>query len=255
MRSLIPARSLLTTIGVVGVVLSPILAGLSPVGSDPAFMYRPLKRELACRALGEGNLPFWSNRLGLGIPLIAESHVAAFYPPNWVFYRLWEVETAYRLTMWLHMVGLAAATWAYARVLGISGAGSALAGISFALCGFQAVHIVHEPFYHLIAYLPLCLLLADRYAVTGRVVYLAGLALAWGAQLTLGHFQVQMWTGGLMLITGIWRVLFDVAGRLGRLAYAYSWAHCWAFVGDSNRVGTTLANLGVNRNIIVCSSF
>ena len=44
--------------------------------------------------------------------------------------------------------------------------------------------------------LPLYLLAADRYARTGR----AGgwrLALLWGVQITLGHFQVQMWTGGL----------------------------------------------------------
>ena len=52
--------------------------------------YRPA----ACRS---GAIAF-----GLGVPLAAESHVAAFYPPNWLFYRLWDVATAYRLTMWLH---------------------------------------------------------------------------------------------------------------------------------------------------------
>ena len=66
-----------------------------------------------------GRLPFWSDRFGLGVPLVAESHVAAFYPPNWVFYRILDVATAYRLTMWLHMLGLASATFAYARGLGI----------------------------------------------------------------------------------------------------------------------------------------
>ena len=216
MRQIIPRPWLLISVCVVGFMLSPLLVGFAPFGGDPVFLYQPLKVELA-RALSSGQLPFWSDRLGLGVPLIAESHVAAFYPPNWLFYRFWEVETAYRLTMWLHLIALTAATFTYARVLGISDAGSALAAVSFALCGFQAVHTIHEPFYHVVPYLPFCLLLADRYAVTGRMIYLAGLALAWGAQLTLGHFQIQMWTGGLVLATGVWRTLFEVPDPLRRL--------------------------------------
>ncbi len=197
-------RSVLAVVGVAGVVLGLTQTGLSPVGGDPEMMYQPIKTELA-RSLAVGRLPFWSDRLGLGTPLVAESHVAAFYPPNWLLYRLWNVRTAYRIAMWLHFLALAAATFAYARCLQISQAGSALAAVSFTLCGFQAVHAIHEPFYHVMPYLPLCLLLADRYVVTGRFLWLAGLALAWGTQLTLGHFQIQMWTAGLVLLCSLWR--------------------------------------------------
>jgi len=204
---------------VVGVVLSLTLAGFAPVGGDPELMYQPIKEELA-RALSAGRLPFWSDRMGLGVPLAAESHVAAFYPPNWLLYRIWDVGTAYRLTMWLHFLALAAATFAYAQELGIGRAGSSLAAASFTLCGFQAVHAAHEPFYHLMPYLPLCLLLAHRYATSGWVVWLAGLALAWGTQITLGHFQIQMWTGGLVLLTGGWQALTRSGGRLRSLGRA-----------------------------------
>ena len=196
--------------------IGTVLAGFAPFGGDPELMYQPIKAELG-RALTAGCLPFWSDRFGLGVPLVAESHVAAFYPPNWLFYRLWDYSTAYRLTMWLHWVALAGATYLYARVLEISHAGSALAAVSFSLCGFQAVHAPHEPFYHLMPYVPLCLYLADRYAVTGRLVFLAGLAIAWGVQLTLGHFQIQMWTGGLVLVAGSWRAL----KRPGLLAWNF----------------------------------
>jgi hypothetical protein len=209
-------RWMLTAVCAVGIVLSPVLIGFAPLGSDPELMYQPIKAELA-RALLTGRLPFWSDRLGLGVPLIAESHVAAFYPPNWLFYRLWNVSTAYRLTLWIHALALTISTYAYARVLGIGPPGSALAAIGFALCGFQAVHAVHEPFYHLMAFLPLCLLLADRYATTGRWIWFAGLALAWGAQITLGHFQIQMWTGGLALVAGGWRAWTIGGSRARRL--------------------------------------
>jgi hypothetical protein len=90
--------SLILALVLVGMILGGLLAGYEPVGGDPDRLYRPLKRELA-RALTQGWLPFWSDRLGLGVPLVAESHVAAFYPPNLVLYRVLDVSTAYRLAM------------------------------------------------------------------------------------------------------------------------------------------------------------
>ena len=53
-----------------------LLVGYEPVGGDPDRMYRPIKAELAS-SLRQGALPFWSDKLGLGVPLVAESHAAA----------------------------------------------------------------------------------------------------------------------------------------------------------------------------------
>jgi hypothetical protein len=234
MLPMIANRWLLAAVSIVGITLSPVLVGFAPLAGDPELMYQPIKAELA-RSLAEGRLPFWSDRFGVGIPLIAESHVAAFYPPNWLLYRLWTIPTAYQLSFWLHALALAALTYRYAYTLGIGQAGSALTAISFSLCGFQAVHAVHEPFYHAVPYLPLCLLLTDRYATTGRWVWLAGLALAWGVQLTLGHFQIQMWTGGLVLFAGCWRILASGEASCQRrrilgLVAALMWGAAIAYV-------------------------
>jgi len=208
----------------VGLMLGGLLVGYEPVGGDPDRLYRPLKSELA-RALHEGRLPFWSDRFGLGVPLVAESHVAAFYPLNLIGYRLFDVSTVYRLAMWLHYVALAAATYAYARCLGITPWGGAIAGLAFTFCGFQMIHSSHEPFYHALPYMMLALFLTEMYVASGRLVWLALLALAWGVQLTLGHFQIQMWTGGLVLVTGLWRVLAD--RRPWRRAFGLGMALAW----------------------------
>src|SRR5271156_5466123 len=84
-RSMRAHAPLLLALVVVGTVLGGLLVGYEPVGGDPDRLYRPLKSELA-RALAEGRLPFWSTRFGLGVPLVAESHVAAFYPLNVLLY-------------------------------------------------------------------------------------------------------------------------------------------------------------------------
>ena len=192
--------------------MSGLLVGWEPIGGDPDRLYRPIKSELA-RALQERRLPFWSDRFGLGVPLVAESHVAAFYPPNWPLYRLLDVAAAYRLSMWLHYLALAGATYAYARRLTVSPWGSALAAVAFTLSGFQAIHSSHEPFYSALPFLPLALYFAETYAAGGRLRSLALLALTWGAQLTLGHFQIQLWTALLVLVIGLWRCAGSQARR------------------------------------------
>ena len=131
--------------------------------------------------------------------------------------------------------------------LAIGRVGAALAAIVFALCGFQAVHGVHEPFYDLMLYLPLCLLLADRYAITGRLVWLAGLAIV-GKPDHAGHFQIQMWTAGLVLVAGHWRALVgagDIPRKLGRIAGLVV-GLCWGAAVASVQLRLTLDLTGVS---------
>ncbi len=218
---------------VVGVVLSPLLLGFEPVGNDPDLLYRPYKSELV-RALHAGRLPWWSDRFALGIPLVAESHVAALYPPNLLLYGALPVGVgaAYRLAMWLHGLALAAATFGYARTLGLTPWGGALAAVAVAIGGYAGAHAVHEPFVTALPYVPLCLMLAERWLAGGKPGWLAGLALAWGAQVTLGHFQIPVWTAALVTITAVVRGAQGRASwrRVGLVAAGLVWGAAVAAV-------------------------
>lgn len=92
-----------------GLTLGGLLIGYEPVGGDPDGMYRPIKSELA-RALRTGRLPLWSDHIGVGITLVAESHAAAFYPLNRLLYGALSSPAAYRLAMWLHFAAAGLAT-------------------------------------------------------------------------------------------------------------------------------------------------
>jgi hypothetical protein len=199
---------LLIALILIGAALGGLLVGYEPQGGDPDRLYRPLKAELA-RALAAGTLPFWSERFGLGVPLVAESQVGAFYPVNLLLYRVLDVAAAYRLSMWLHYVALVAATYALTRCLGMTSWGSALGAVAFTLCGFQAIHSSNEPFYSIMPYLPLALVCSERYMARGSLAWLALLAMCLGIQWTLGHYQIQSWTAGLVIWTGVWRALLD----------------------------------------------
>jgi hypothetical protein len=203
---------------VVGAILSPLLAGYEPVGGDADRFNRPVKAELAS-ALRAGTPPFWSDAYGLGAPLVAESQCGAFYPVNHILYRLFDVATAYRLAMWAHHVGMAAAMAWYAGRLGLGPPGAALAGVVLPLCGYSAIHASHEVHYQVIAWTPLALGLAEATLAGGGLAAAAGLALVLGVQWTVGQFQFAVWTGALVLVTACWRVLVDRQGwRRGTLA-------------------------------------
>lgn len=216
---------LLVILGIVALTMSGLWIGLEPIGADPDNMYRPIKSELS-RALSQKTLPLWSDLFGIGTPLAAESHVAAFYPPNWLLYGCLGVSAAYRMAIWLHFLALAAAMYAYGRTLSLTPWGAALSALSLTLSGFQASHICHEPFYSLMPYLPLSLMFAERYLKDGRMGWLAGIALAVGIQITLGHFQIQFWTACLVVMTGLWRALKKQASwrRAAGLIVAVAWA-------------------------------
>jgi len=211
-------------LGLVGLALAGLLVGIEPVGGDPDRMYRPIKAELA-RSLAEHRVPYWTDHLGLGFPLVAESHAAAFYPPNLLIYGVFPVSIGYRLSMFLHYLLMAGATFAYARRLDLSSRGAGLAAVCFCLCGFQSIHSSHEWSYHALAYLPLCLLFAEWFMAKGNFLAIALLAMAFGAQLSVGHFQVQSWTAGLVVLTGLWRAIGAprTVWRLPALAAGLIW--------------------------------
>ena len=200
--------ALLAAVTTVAIALGALPLGFAPIGDDADRLYKPLKTELA-RDLRAGIEPWWSDRFGLGFPLIAESHIAAFYPPNRLFYRVLDVPTAARFSLWVHALLLVSTTFLYARFLKISPTGSAFAGVVFALCGYFSAHVIHEPHVHVLSYMPLILWLAERYLAAGGFARIAGLALVVGVQLTLGQFQFQMLTLGLVVFLTLWRVSFD----------------------------------------------
>jgi hypothetical protein len=218
------AIPLLSALCVVGINLGGLLVGRGIVGGDPDREFRNF-RFVRAEEFRQGRLPFWSDRLGLGVPLIAESQVAAFYPPNQVLDRALDPLTAYDLAAWLHLLFLTAAVYALARILGIMPWGAALAGVAFTLSGQLMGHFGHEPFYQAIPFLILILTFTEQYLASGRFLWLGLLALSFGVSLTIGHFQYQFYAVVGSLFLSVWRVWRDryswprLAGIVGAIAW------------------------------------
>jgi hypothetical protein len=128
----------------VGAWLWPIgFGGRMPVGGDVTQFAIGLMAFLS-QALRAGRWPVWNDLWGYGFPGLAESQMGVYYPPHWLLYGWLSVEGAYTASLVAHTLWAAlGASWA-ARRFGVSPWGAALAGFSWATCGFYLIHLPHH---------------------------------------------------------------------------------------------------------------
>jgi hypothetical protein len=149
-------------------------------------------------ALARGELPLWEDRLGLGFPLYAEGQIGAFYPPNWLIFKLSPL-AALDVSRVLHLA--LAGTGAGLIALRLTGRRSgALVSAGVAVLGGAIVSKLEwTNFVAAYGWLPWVLLpLAGRSRPTGRTIVLA--SAAWGVQALAGHPNVWLLTGVAALV-------------------------------------------------------
>jgi len=153
-------------------------------------------------ALSAGRLPLWSPDLFMGVPLLANSQLGTFYPPNWLTIGLAPPD-AIRISILLH-IGWAAlgAFWLARRVVRLEVIPALTAASIFALGGYVGAHVEQINQLQGIAWMPWLFLLFDR-SLIGRGdspsrpynIHVLLLAMAWALQLFTGHTQTVFITG------------------------------------------------------------
>jgi len=102
--------------------------------SDLATQVYPWRAFLH-KQVREGRLPLWNPQVLLGVPFVADSQTAMFYPLNLLYYFLpTSLAWALSFPLRLFLAGLLAAL--LARALGAGPAGVTVSAIVFSLCGF-----------------------------------------------------------------------------------------------------------------------
>ncbi len=162
------------------------------IGGDIYTYFMPQKSFYA-DSLHTGVIPQWNPLVGHGYPVIAESQTGVFYPPNLLFYWLFDVNTAYNIIHLLHYVLTFVVTVAVARELGLSFSAAILAALVF-VYGWFPPRSCLEWAITTGAYLPVCLWLLIRFQKTGQVLWLWGLSAALTLQLLIGHFNLAFIT-------------------------------------------------------------
>ena len=168
-------------------------------------------------ALRAGRLPLWSPDLFAGVPLLANSQLGTFYPPNWPLAGQ-RAPDAIRLSILLHVAwAFAGAYWLARRSTGVGRLAALAAALVYALSGHVGAHVEQINQLQGLAWLPWALLLLDH-ALVRPAVYTPLLGAVLALQLLSGHTQTVFITGvglGLYgLASGRWRFVPILLGAV-----------------------------------------
>ncbi len=176
-------------------------------GTDIIRLFHPLGVELG-RALNEDRLPLWTPFLSAGFPLLAESQIAALYPPNWILFRFLPAHHALSYSMLLHLAWAAVGMYTCARALGVSPASAFLAGFVFSFNAFQISHLIHPPIIAAAAWLPWLIFLqmqctrARQERSSRFAFHFSLLTFALAAQFLAGSIQIAFLNTLAWLVVG-----------------------------------------------------
>jgi hypothetical protein len=121
--------------------------------ADIVRLFYPFGMEYS-RALSEGRLPLWSPNLLAGFPLLAETQVAALYPPNLFIYKILPAYFAISCSNLLHLAWASCGMYSLARSMGLRVSGDLLPAFVFSFNGFIFGHLSHPTVIAAISWLP-----------------------------------------------------------------------------------------------------
>ena len=186
-----------------------LLTNLILSGVDVFLYFYPYKAYTA-EVLRQGRLPLWNPYLFMGAPLLANSQVGVFYPPNWLFIWL----DAPRQIAWsigLHIALSGIFMVAFVRqALRLAWSASLIAAILFAFGGYLGAQVEHINQLQAAAWLPLLFLFYDfTIHRPRRRLWLLLLALTVALILLAGHAQTAFISMFGLGLYALWQALFE----------------------------------------------
>lgn len=165
-------------------------------------------RELMRRSLQEnGEFPLWNPHQFCGTPFVGNGQSGLFYPPHWIL-RWFDTGTGMGLLNALHYFLAALFTFLLIRTLGGGHAASMIGAVSYAFGGFIVTWTELPSLIETAAWIPAGLLGVELIFRRRPVIGGTALAVALGASLLAGHFQIAayvwMTAGAAGFVHAVW---------------------------------------------------
>jgi len=142
----------------------------------------------------EGRLPLWTPHIYGGFPLFAAVEVGSFYPPNLIFFGLFQPLIALNLDILFHIFLTGVFTYLYARSLNLEKVSALFSGLILMYSGFFISHLKQLNMVNAACYVPLLFFMIERYRQKGQFKYLLYFSLVLGIQILAGHPQITYYT-------------------------------------------------------------
>ncbi len=187
--------ALAAAVVLLGLLARPLETGRVSVSIDLGMLHLPLRHFYArCLKTGE---PFdWMPGMFGGFFLTGEGEHGPYHPLHLALYRLLPLDTAFAAETFLAYPAMLLGTFVFLR-RHAGGAGALLGGLIYTFSANNVAHCMHLNYVGVIAHLPWQLWLLERLALSrgpARWLAAAGVALATGSQVLLGHPQAMSWS-------------------------------------------------------------
>lgn len=155
---------------------------------DSAGQYFPW-RDFAARALRGGTIPLWNPFQFCGTPFLANGQSALFYPLNLIFW-IFDTRRAFGLSALLHLWLAGWFAYLFLRAIRLGRFGATVGAVAFALNGYFITWLYLPTIMASSTWLPLALLLGEKFLRRGAPLFAAGAGAALGFSALAGHPQI-----------------------------------------------------------------
>lgn len=157
---------------------------------DAWMQYYPAKAYTYLH-MKQGHLPLWTPNLAFGYPFFAEAQAGMLYPLHLALLAF-STSTAYSLSVILRYILSGLFMFLYIRHITRNVWASAVGSLAFAFSGYMIAQVIHENVENALIWLPLILLLLDKWLVTANRRALIGAGLFMGVSFLAGYFYISL---------------------------------------------------------------
>lgn len=178
----------------------------NPITADVPSLIYPMQT-FAFDLVKEGNWPLWNPRILAGVPLLANFQSAPLSPILFLYF-LFDKPTAWSLQIILAHILAALFTYLLLRHWRVSKLGSISGGVIFAFSGYNLIWSQWNGHVLTAAFIPLILLLEDKWLREKRFLFGIGIAIVFCFQIFSGYPQTVIYTAlaaGLYWLIIIWK--------------------------------------------------
>lgn len=191
----------------------------NPLVSDVVSQIIPF-RMFAVGEIKKGILPLWNPLMFDGYPMTANFQSGLYYPFNFLFFLLSFVN-AWTAQIMLQLVLASIFTYLFLKNLKVSTISSIFGSIIYSFSGFSIIWLEWNIHSQAIAYIPLMLLLVDKYHSSKKIFYLALLSISLAIQIFAGYPQLTLYTSIFLVVWFCWRTKIIRKGENLREAFLF----------------------------------
>lgn len=184
------------------IMRSALLVGDNLVQSFPWL-------QVYSESLKKFQLPFWTNGMESGFPVMGEGQVGGFYPLNLLFFFLLPFRLAYNWILIVHFFLAGLFTYFFTKKIGADDWGAALAAFLFCFGSAFANFGYHLAMVRALVWIPLILLLFEHYFEKSQIRYMLIASVIMGFQFLSGSVQMAVYSLLFYFIYFIYRIISD----------------------------------------------